>query len=382
LQTPLEVGDRAEIDRWLVARLNRLISEVTERLEKYDPTTACRAIKEFVVDALSNWYVRRNRVRFWKSEHDSDKRAAYLTLWETLITVAKLCAPMAPFLSEVIYRNLALNVAPDSPQSVHLSCWPEARPELVDQDLLAEMDLAIRIIELGRSARSAASIKIRQPLSELLVRVNTEAEVAALKKFESLLLEELNVKAVSFLDFNSDFVSYSIRPNLPVVGKRLGSRVPEFAAAVSNLDPRTVTRAIRHNTSVPVQLAGETIDFEPAAFLVEVKSPEGFAAVEDGGYLAALNTTLTQELIIEGRIRQVLRFVQNARKKANLDISDRIDLALSVPDDFRAALRQQQEFIKAEGLVVDLEFGTLSSAIYEEEVSVDGMQVRIGLRRA
>jgi isoleucyl-tRNA synthetase len=382
LRTPLPIAGRAEIDRWLIARLNRLVQETTERLEHYDPTTACRAINAFVVDTLSNWYVRRNRHRFWKSENDLDKRAAYVTLWEALTTLARLCAPMVPFLSEAIYRNLVLKVTPDSPGSVHLSDWPRPRPDLIDENLLAEMDLAIRIIELGRSARSAASIKIRQPLSEVLVRVNSEAEVAVLKKFETLVLEELNVKKVNFLEFNSDFVSYSIRPNLPMVGKRLGSKVPAFTRAIGELDPRAVVAAIRRNTPVPVRLGEEDIDFDPEAFLVEVKSPEGYAAVEDGSYLAVLNTTLTQELISEGQIRQVLRFVQNARKKANLDIADRIYLGLAAPPGFQAALQQQEGFIKTELLAVELEFGVVGSAAYDQEVNIDGMSVRITLRRA
>jgi isoleucyl-tRNA synthetase len=288
---------------------------------------------------------------------------------------------MAPFLTEAIYRNLVLNVTPDSPKSVHLSDWPQPRQDLIDKDLLAEMGLAIRIIELGRSARSAASIKIRQPLSEVLVRVNTEAEVAVLKKFESLVLEELNVKKVTFLEFNSDFVSYSIRPNLPVVGKSLGSQVPAFTRAIGALDPRAVVGAIRQNMQVTVQLGKEAVEFEPEAFLVEVKSPEGYAAVEDGSYLAVLNTALTPELITEGQIRQVLRFVQNARKKANLDIADRIDLGIAAPPNFQSALEQQEGFIKTELLAVALEFGTIASAIYEEEVNIDGMVVRISLRR-
>src|SRR5262245_59304304 len=337
LQSPISVASRPEIDRWLTAKVHRLIEKVTRDLDSYNVTDASRAIGDFIIRDLSNWYVRRNRRRFWKSENDTDKRAAYVTL----TAICKLCAPMIPFVTEAMYRNLILNVTPDAPPSVHLASWPEADASLVDETLLEEMDLLVKFTELGRSARSAASIQLRQPLPEILVRVGTDREMAALQRLENLLKEELNVKFVSFLEFNSGFINYNLRPNLPVVGKKLGARVPEFVKALKNVDARQVASNIRRNVPTPVQLGDEVMEFEPSAFLIDVKSPEGYTAVEDGSHLVALNTQLTPELIMEGQVRNILRHVQNARKKANMNISDYIQLGLSASDDLVAALKAQ-----------------------------------------
>jgi isoleucyl-tRNA synthetase len=382
LKTPIEVSNRPEIDRWLLAKLHRLIGEVTSDLDTYDATNASRAINHFVVADLSNWYVRRNRRRFWKSENDEDKRAAYVTLYETLVIIAKLCAPLTPFVTEAMYRNLVLKVAPDAPQSVHLTDWPKADARLIDERLLEEMELLIKVVELGRSARSAAAIQSRQPLPEIVVRVGTEREVEALQNLESQLREELNVKTVRFLEFDSDLINYTLRPNLPVVGKLLGKRVPEFIKALQTVNPREVADNVRRGATTPLRLEDEVVEFEPSSFLIDVKSPEGYAAVEEGGYLVALNTTLTPELIMEGRARNILRLVQNARKKAGLDISDYINLGLSTSEELMDALRAQENYLKSEGLVASLAYEAQTQADYVEEVTSDGTPVIITISRA
>ncbi len=381
LMTPFSVAERPEIDRWLVAKLHRLVEKVTRDLDDYNVTDASRAIGDFVIRDLSNWYVRRNRRRFWKSENDADKRTAYVTLYEALTTISKVCAPMIPFVTEAMYRNLILNVNPEAPPSVHLTDWPAADASLIDEALMEEMDLLIKIIELGRSARSVADIKLRQPLPEILVRVGTDREMAALRRFDNQLKEELNVKRVSFLDFNSDFISYTLRPNLPVVGKLLGQRVPEFVNALKTIDARRVADNVRRGSPTPIGFGDETVEFEPSAFLVDVKSPEGYAAVEEGGYLVALNTKLTPELIREGQARNALRHVQNARKKAKLKISDYIDLGLSTSDELTGALKAQEEYVKNEGLVRALVYDVLTAADHTEEVNLDGVPVTITIRR-
>jgi isoleucyl-tRNA synthetase len=382
LKTPLEVRERPEIDRWITSKLHRLIARVTRDLDEYNVTDASRSVAEFVVGDLSNWYVRRNRRRFWKSESDTDKRAAYLTLHETLVAVSKLCAPMIPFVTEAMYRNLVLSVDESAPQSVHLADWPQSDAALIDDALVEEMDVLIKIIELGRSARSAAAIQFRRPLPEILVRVGTEREMAALRRLEHQLKEELNVKRISFLDFDSDFISYVLRPNLPVVGKLLGKRVPEFVRALKTLDAQRVAENARRGTQTEVRLGEEMMQFDPSAFLVDVKSPEGYAAVEEGSYLVALNTTLTPELIMEGQARNVLRHVQNARKKADLNISDRIALGLKTTAELVEALKAQEEYLKQEGLVDFLVYDLLDAADYTEEVNLDGVPVTITIRPA
>lgn len=382
LKTPLAIAERPEIDRWLVAKVHQLVERVASDLDDYNVTSASRLIGDFVVKDLSNWYVRRNRRRFWRSENDADKRAVYLTLYEALTTLSKICAPMIPFITESMYRNLIHKIDPDSPLSVHLADWPESDVNVIDETLLKEMDLLLKLIELGRSARSAAGLQFRQPLSEILVRVSTDQEIASLRRLENQLKEELNVKQVSFLDFNSDFISYALRPNLPVVGKMLGKRVPEFINALQILDARRVAENVRHGVTTPVRLGDEIIEFEPSVFLVDVKSPSGYAAVEEGSYLVALNTQLTPELIREGQARNMLRHVQNARKKANLNISDRIALGLRTTQELVATLQAQEEYVKDEGLVDSLVYDLLTHPEYTEEVSLDGVIVTITISRA
>lgn len=315
LKQDIPVRERPEIDRWLVAKVQILIRDVTEKLDTYDPTNASRLIRNFVVNDLSNWYVRRNRRRFWKSENDWDKRAAYQTLYEAIVVVAKLMAPMAPFVSEHLYQNLVVSLFPDAPESVHLADWVQCKETFIDPVLLCDMDTLIRVIELGRAARSTAGVKVRQPLAEILVRVQTETEIIGLKRFEDQLKEELNVKRVTYLDLTTDFVGYVVKPNLPLLGKRLGKQLPMLKQILVTMDSHEIVRNIRNREETAIDLDGTWVHFEPEAFLIEVKSPDGYVAIEEQGYLAALNTQLTPELIEEGLVRDTIRLLQEARKK-------------------------------------------------------------------
>ena len=381
LRQAVPVEERPEIDRWLVAKVNALVRGVTESLENYDPTAASRAIRDFVVDELSNWYVRRNRRRFWKSESDSDKRAAYQTLYEALVTLAKLTAPMAPFLSEHLYCNLVLNLHPDAPESVHLTGWPTYDESLIDVELIRDMDVLIRVVELGRGARAASGLKTRQPLPEVLVRVRSEEELAGLKRLEPQLLEELNVKSATYLDVHADFVDYNVKPNLPLIGKRLGKRVPQMKRKLAEVDGREIARNVREGRDTEIELGGERMVFEPKAFLLDAKSPEGYAALEERGYLAALNTQLTPELVQEGLARDAIRLVQNARKNAGLEVSDTIRLGLQAEGELSEALQTHRETIRGEVLAEALEFETLSDALHEEIETVDDASLTITLKR-
>jgi isoleucyl-tRNA synthetase len=382
LTKEVPVSERPEIDRWLVAKVHSLIEGVTDRLENYDPTAASRLIREFVVDELSNWYVRRNRRRFWKSENDRDKLSAYTSLYEALVTVAKLIAPMAPFLAEAMYRNLVLKVSPDEPESVHLAVWPEAKAELIDEALLRDMNALIRVVELGRAARAASGLKTRQPLPEVLIRVRSNEELEGLRRLEGQLLDELNVKSVTYLDVHADFVDYTVKPNLPRVGKRLGKLVPELRRALETVDGRDIAANIREGRDTVVELAGESYSFEPEAFLIDAKSPEGYAAVEERGYLAALSTQLTPELVREGLARDVIRLVQNARKNAGLEVSDTIHLGLEAAGDLRRALEEHEAAVKSEVLAESLSFAALEGALYKEEAKVEGQALMISLKKA
>lgn len=382
LTSACPVSSRPESDRWLVATLNELIQSVTDALDAYDPTRASRQIRDFVVNDLSNWYVRRNRRRFWKSNDDSDTRSAYHTLYEALVTVAKLMAPMAPFISEHLYQNLVLSVFPEQPESVHLAEWPQVQTDHLDPALRHDMATLIRLVEMGRAARSLAGVKVRQPLAELLVRVRSEAEMAGLTRLEDQLRDELNVKRVTYLDLATDFVDYSLKPNLPLLGKRLGAHLPLLVKQLPTLDSRAIVHAIRNGEATAVELNGTVYDLEPEAFLIEVKSPDGYAAVEEQGYLVALNTQLTPDLIQEGWVRDTIRLLQEARKKAGFDVADRIQLGLQGADELIAALQTYSATVQSEVLAEAIAFTPLDAACYSETLTVTGMALTCWMARS
>jgi isoleucyl-tRNA synthetase len=396
---------RPLIDRWLMARIDQLVDDVTGALEDFDPTTASRAIRDFVVDELSNWYVRRNRRRFWRGASSSDadradSQAAYATLHAALVTVAKLMAPMAPFTAEELYRNLVLAVDPAAPVSVHLARWPEASSAAAADRvsraaLLRDMRALQKVIELGRAARAASGVKLRQPLSEVLIRVRNVDELAGVRALRDQLSEELNVKDVRFLDVNDPFVDYQVRPNLPRLGKRLGRQLPAIKTALAALDGRFVAASVAAGTPIAVEAEGQTIHLEPEDVLLDAVSPEGFAAEEDRGYLAALNTTLTRDLVGEGMARDVVRLVQNARKTAGLEVSDRIELRLTAEGALREALEDHRDTIATEVLATTLVLDDTGSAAvattsvddgdtteHRENHDVGGQVLELRLRRA
>ncbi|NJK79112.1 MAG: isoleucine--tRNA ligase [Chloroflexaceae bacterium] len=377
----------ALIDRWALAGLNKLVQEVTTNLEAYEVTPAARAIEQFV-DDLSNWYVRRNRRRFWKSEADSDKQAAYYTLYTCLVTVTKLSAPFAPFISEAMYRNLVAKIDPNAPESVHLSRWPTINTALLDEQLVADTRTLLRVVSLGRAARKQANLKVRQPLSAVWVRA-TPTELSGLQRFEDELRDELNIKQVRYFDASTDFVEYRCKPNLRLVGRKYGKQVPALTATLRDLEPeaaRAVALAVETGKPITITVDGDALELLPDEVLVEATSPEGYAVAEAEGLLVALNTTVTPELRLEGVARELIRNVQDARKTAGLDISDRIAVYVTMDgqdgallDDVLAAWG---DYIQSETLANVLELTTAPSDAHNETVEMDEGTVQIGIVKA
>jgi isoleucyl-tRNA synthetase len=383
LDATVPVERRPLVDRWLVSRLNAVVRDVTAALEGFDPTTAGRTLRDFVVDEVSNWYVRRNRRRFWKGDGAEDALSAYQTLYETLVTVAKLIAPMAPFSAEALYQNLVRRVDHGAPLSVHLAQWPRAREEHIDDALIRDMAALQRVVELGRAARANSGHKVRQPLPEVLVRLRTPEEQAGVARLEDQVAEELNVKVVRYLDVTDEFVDYTVKPDLPKVGKRFGKRVPALRAALAAADGREIARLVRDGAPIELELDGERVTLRPDEVLLDAKSPEGYAAVEDRGYLAALNTTLTPELRREGLMRDAVRLVQDARKQAGLEVSDRIVLGLAADDpEAAAAISEHGDTVAGETLAVTLRHEPLDDAEFVLETSLGAGALRVSLRRA
>jgi isoleucyl-tRNA synthetase len=349
----LPVSKRSDLDRWLLSELQALVQRVTERLEDFDAEHATGAIAAFVED-LSNWYVRRSRRRFWKAEEDSDKVAAYLTLYEALVTVTKLLAPFTPFLAESLYQNLVRSVDTSAAESVHLADWPAANKRQINQRLRDETALVMRLVNLGRAAREQAQIRVRQPLAALYVTTQTGAEAESLTRLGGQVLEELNVKRLEVLPRDSDMLAWALKPRRSVLGPKYGKRFPALLAAIQVADAHLGARALREEGSLTLDVEGEAVTLTPDEVDVEARAREGFVAAEERGYVVALDTALTEELLAEGLVRDLTHLIQEARKSAGLAIEDNISLWLATDGAFAVTLKRYAESIASETLAEPL----------------------------
>ncbi len=374
--TESPVEGRPLIDRWLVGEFDTLVQDVTAGLEAYDATGTARSIQQFV-DDLSNWYVRRSRRRFWKSESDADKLAAYHTLYEALVTVAKLLAPFTPFVAEELYQNLVRSVAPGAPESVHLCAWPAAGEQAVDAGVSFDMAAARRVVEMGRAARNAAAVKTRQPLAEVVVAL-PDAEARAVERLRDVVLDELNVKDLRFVGGEDELVAYVVKPNLKVLGPRLGKRLGPLQAALKEADGAALVAAVRAVGAVVITLPDGEVSLVEEELLIETASPEGFQVEVEGGRVVALRTDVDDTLREEGLARELIHAVQLARKTADLRIEDTISLTLEVPEELRPPAERHRGAIMAETLASDFAVGE-AAGDHRETARVDGHEVGIGL---
>jgi isoleucyl-tRNA synthetase len=342
-------ADRPEIDRWILSLLDRTVATATAALDDYDALRAGAAIESFV-DQLSNWYVRRNRRRFWKAASGKDKQAAYLTLYECLETVNRLLAPFVPFISEAVHQNLVRKLQADAPLSVHMAGWPGADSRRTDERLLAETAVVQRVVGLGRAARNSSKIKVRQPLPRLLIRVPDAAAEAAVRRHEDQVLDELNVKRLELVARDAALVTYRIKPNLPVIGKRYGKLIPKIRTYLANADGAAIAAAVARGENQTFVVDGESLSIEPNDLLVESSAAEGFACAEEGGFLVGLDTRLDEALRREGLARELVRAVQDARKQAGLEVADRIHLCVEGDAAVMAAVAEHRDYLMSETL--------------------------------
>ena len=368
-----------ELDRWIISELNGLAAAVAADLDALNPTGAGRRIQEFV-NLLSNWYVRRSRRRFWKAENDDDKAWAHRTLYSCLLTLAKLIAPLTPFTADEMFRNLAPSGAA---RSVHLEDFPEPDASLVDDRLNKAARLAMRIASLGRNARSRSGVKVRQPLSRVLVHLRPE-DAELLPLVAPQILDELNVKAVETAEADA-VAEFSIKPNLPVLGPKLGARIGEARSAVAAADASAVAGALRSGSRV--EIGG--FAFEPGDLLVETADKPGVAAAADGALIVGMDVALTPELRAEGVAREFVHCVQNMRKAAGFEIEDRIVTYVAgsgadggSAEETLAALAAQEDYVRQETLSGELRIGEPPpSAAHAEEREMDGATLIVGVAR-
>jgi len=355
-QHQLPVAQRGELDRWILSELQIAIREVTEGLEHYDTVKPTATIQAFL-DDLSNWYLRRSRERIWKPELDSDKVAAYLTLYECLTTLVALLSPFMPFITEELYQNLVRNVNDKAPLSVHLCDWPQVNEELLDERLTNDTRLVMRIVGLGRSAREKAQIRVRQPLNALYVRVPSLAEEEALDRLSEQVLEELNIKRLELIGSDSDMLSYTLKPQVKILGPKYGPLVQKILAKFRALNAHGAQEAAKllsEAGSLNFTVDGQQIELTADEVEVVATARPGFVTAEERGYIVALETTITPQLREEGLVRDLTHFVQDMRKKASFNIEDHIGLALYSNVELAQILQQYGEVLAAETLANNL----------------------------
>ncbi len=380
LQSPNRA--HAELDSWILARVGETAVSVRNSLDKYDAEKATQAL-EALLDDLSNWYVRRSRRRFWKSEADADKNAAYRTLYQVMVKFIRLLAPFIPFTTEVMYQNLVRSVDENAPLSVHHTLYPEADAESLDRRLLDKMGLAITAASLGRSARSSEDIKLRQPLAKARINVGSQQAQADLQELADVLAEEINVKEIEVVSEVGELVNYKLMPNNRVLGPKFGSDFPKVRQALMDLDPAEAARTLQAGESLTLEVAGETVTLGEDDVLVQTESRGGTAVASDKGVTVAVDTELTPALVQEGYARDVVRQVNNMRKDAGLEISDRIELSYQGANgDVAAALSNFADYVQQETLTVNLQAGPMTNPLYTQTVAIGDQDVTLQLRKA
>ena len=379
-QHALPAEQRSALDRWALAEMHDMIADVDDKLAHYDMTNAARRIQAFV-DDLSNWYVRRSRRRFWKSEEDNDKVAAYLTLYECLLTISKLLAPFTPFLAEELYQNLARSVDAGAPESVHLCDWPEADARLLDRQLIADTHLVMKLASLGLGARSQANLKVRQPLSEALVVVRTAQERESLRALADQLASELNVKKLGFADEASDLVSYQVSPKPREVGSKYKALYPKIKAKVASMDAADLSRRFRAGESVELEVEEQKVALAPEEVDVWSRPREGYTVAEESGYVVAISTALTDELVQEGLAREVVRRIQTMRKDADYRIEDTIQAWYEASPELERMFGTWGDYIKQETLCTALLSGQAPEPGFSAAQDIDEHKLTLCLLR-
>jgi isoleucyl-tRNA synthetase len=378
LEVPL--AHRPPLDRWVLSQLARTVREARDGLETYDATGAGRRIAAFV-DDLSNWYVRRARRRFWaagRAAGATDKAAAYRTLHECLVTVARLLAPFTPFVTEELWRNLAAG-SNGAPESVHLADYPEAHEDVVDAGLEERMQAVRHIVSLGRTIRTDAKVRVRQPLTRAVVHYPGDRE--ALTPLLDLVEDELNVKRVEFAESAEELGRWRAKPSYRVLGPRFGPRVKDIAAALDS-DDGSLAGALARGEPVTLTIDERvSVELTPDEVDLVQETRQGWGVGAQGGLTVALDLEVTPELREEGLAREVVRLVQDARKSGGLVMTDRIQLGIEAPDDVARAIQTHLEYVGTETLAIDFSTRALSNPEHEATEKLDGMPIRITLRR-
>lgn len=359
--------DLDEIDKWLLSKYHKLVHYVTNAMDEYDLNKAVKLINYFVNEDLSNWYIRRNRRRFWESEMTTSKKAVYQTTYEVLVGICLLIAPTVPFVADEIYVNLT------GEESVHLADYPQYDKKMVQETIEKKMDLVRELISLGRNAREEVKIKVRQPLSEVILDGKNEDLIGDLVQ---LIKEELNVKTVTFASDLSVYMNFEVKPNFKICGKMFGPHIKEFQQKLTTLSDEDIA-TLNDNGSIKMEIDHEEVEVVPEMVEIRISSKEGFNASHEGNQFIVLNTALTDELLHEGVVRELISKVQNLRKTKDFEITDRIHIFYQANDEFEEAIHDFKELIQDETLAISMESKENSGEVY----SLNGIDVQFDIEK-
>lgn len=369
----LEYDKLSVMDKWLLSRLNTLIKAVDNNLANYKVTETAKVLQDFV-DELSNWYVRCSRERFWGKDMNQDKINAYMTLYTALTTVVKLAAPMVPFITESIYRNLVCSVDDKAPISVHLCDFPVANEALIDTELEAEMELVLEIVVLGRAARNASNIKNRQPIGNMYVKADRQLD----DFFKEIVASELNLKAVSFKDDMEEYLSYSFKPQFKVLGPKVGKQIGEVKAALAGINGHAAKAELESTGKLKLSLKSGEVELLPEDVDITMSQTEGFATQRYGSVTIALETTLSQELIEEGFVREIISKLQTMRKENGFQVVDHITVYAAGNDKLVDIMSRNEDFLKKVVLADKVVYGSTEGFV--KEWNINGEDITLAVK--
>ncbi len=370
----LEYDKLSVMDKWLLSKLNTLVSEVDSDLGNYRIPEAARALQEFV-DDMSNWYVRRSRERFWAKGMEQDKVNAYMTLYTALVTVSKAAAPMIPFMTEDIYRNLVCSIDENAPESVHLCDFPTADAKMVDKELEKNMDAVLKIVVMGRACRNGANIKNRQPIASMFVKAPCELP----EFFQEIIEEELNVKKVTFTEDVSSFTDYAFKPQLRTVGPKYGKYLGKIQQALKELDGNRAMEELKKNGSITLDSVNADVVLCEEDLLITMTQQEGYVTEGDNEVTVVLDTNLTQELIEEGFVRELISKIQTMRKEAGFEVMDKIVVSYHAEDKIAAIFENYGGQIQSEVLAERIDGTQLKG--YQKEWNINGEHVVLSVQK-
>ncbi len=370
----LEKDKLSVMDRWVLSKMNTMVKLVDSNLANYAIPEAARALQEFV-DDLSNWYVRRSRERFWAKGMEQDKINAYMTLYTALVTTAKTAAPMIPFMTESIYQNLVRSLDENAPESVHLCDFPTVDESMIDTQLEYDMDLVLKVVVLGRAARNGANRKNRQPLAEMFVKADEKLD----EFYRDIIADELNIKKVTFTDDVSAFTNYTFKPQLKTLGPKYGKQLGEIRNLLANLDGSAAKKELDSTGVLKLELSTGTIELTKADLLIEMTRSERYFSVEDGGVTVAIDTLLTDELVEEGFVRELVSKIQTMRKEAGFNVEDHIVVTLSGNDRVVDIARRNEAAMAGDTLADAVKYDVTEG--YSKEWDVNGETVTLGVQK-